>query len=105
MARGDFDTASAEMATMAILSLGIDIARWYGQDAPGRLAGSRGSRRCSTTDRGVQMRIVCLGTRSPKVCAIRPRPDGQYLGWADRVAAGPPGPVTLTRTSPFAANS
>jgi len=41
VARGDFDTASAEMATMAILSLGIDIARWYGQDATwpaGRIA-------------------------------------------------------------------
>jgi hypothetical protein len=33
MATGVFDTANAKLTTMALLSLGIDIGRWYGVDA------------------------------------------------------------------------
>lgn len=32
IASGDFDVADAGMATTAVLSLGIDIARWYRED-------------------------------------------------------------------------
>jgi lysophospholipase L1-like esterase len=40
------------------------------------------------------MRIVCLGDSFTEGLCDQTRPDGQYLGWADRVVAGLPAPVS-----------
>ena len=88
--QGDFDTASAEMATMAILSLwdryrplvqaGCNLARLAGSRTGSAQMQHYGS--WGPDENRVSWRLVLEG-----VCD-QTRPDGQYLGWADRVAAG-----------------
>jgi hypothetical protein len=55
VASGDFDTPNPRMAAVALLSLGIDLARWYRDDGTWRPA--------DIADRYAEMALRIVGAR------------------------------------------